>query len=110
MAGPQVTGGKTVLAAAAMISCIVAVAVAATTTYHPVPYHRNAADRAACYAYKTAAETDDPLANINAIGAGANARSGDLGNLITGAMQRYGDPATVIAWCDQHGYPIVLGQ
>ena len=110
MAGTQVSAGKTVLIAAAMISFIVAVAVAATTTYHPVPYHRNAADRAACHAYKTAVEQGTALANVDAIGAAATARSGDLGNLITGAMQRYGDPATVIGWCDQHGYPVVLGQ
>ena len=92
--------GRAVLIAAA------ALAVAAVTGCSAgPPYHRNPADAAACRAYATAVVQDTPLANIDAIGAGANARSGDLGNLIVTAFQRYGSQVAPVDWCNAHGYP-----
>jgi hypothetical protein len=69
------------------------------------PYHRNASDAAACRAYATAVVQDTPLANIDAISAGAYATSQDLGNLITTAFQRYGSQVAPVDWCNAHGYP-----
>lgn len=91
--------GKTALIAAALA------AMAVTACSASPPYHRNPSDAAACRAYATAIVQDTPVADIDAIGAGANAASGDLGDLIVTAFQRYGSQVAPVDWCNAHGYP-----
>jgi hypothetical protein len=33
-----------------------------------------------------------------------------LGDLIVAAQERYGNHGAPITWCNQHGYPVRLGQ
>lgn len=88
----------------AALAALTAVAAVTACSSGP-PYQRNPADAAACRAYATAVVAGTPLANIDAIGAGANARSQDLGNLIVTAFARYGSQVAPVDWCNAHGYP-----
>jgi len=96
---------KPLLAAAVLAAA--AVTVTACTSRPPPPYHRNAADKTACQAYQTAADTDMGADWVYAISDGMTATA-PLGDLIVKAQERYGDQAAPVTWCRRHGYQISL--
>ena len=95
---------RAVVAAALLAASVLTVTACA---HKQPPYHRNAADGTACYAYQKAAKTDIGADNVNAIADGMVANP-ELGDLIVAAIQRYGNHGAPITWCNQHGYPVSL--